>query len=159
GIGIFRDLPFSPYATDMSLPAAEQEPDAMREMAYRNIRTMTTGLTFGSTSVQTRLGSLSAWESSGDPDIAGSQIPALYSIVPGTGMDMGFVRARVADPTCPSGRFGYPCFTTGRKPVVVMLTDAPFHNGPNPAMYPYDYDPMNLGITHGTASTVVLAPG
>jgi len=44
-----------------------------------------------------------------------------------------YVPARTAG--CPAGRFGYPCFRDGSLPVVVLLTDARFHGGPEEGDY------------------------
>jgi alpha-tubulin suppressor-like RCC1 family protein len=153
GVGMFRDLPFEPYATDQSLPAVDQTADALREIAYANVRNQTPNLA----DVKLGLTEMSV-QSSGDPDIASSQIPALHALATGQGMFMGIERAAVNDASCGAGSFGYPCFPGGSKPVVVLVTDSPFHNGPNPSMYPYDYDSAKLGMLQGTTPGLTSIP-
>lgn len=55
-----------------------------------------------------------------------SQVEGLYQLVTGEGLP-GFV-----DPSfgCPGGGFGFACFATDALPVVLLFTDAPFHDGP-----------------------------
>jgi hypothetical protein len=36
-------------------------------------------------------------------------------------------------PSCPAGTWGYPCFRTGSVPIIVLISDAWFHNGPGGA--------------------------
>jgi hypothetical protein len=40
----------------------------------------------------------------------------------------GYVAAQTS---CPAGYLGYPCFRPGAVPIIVIITDAPFHNGPS----------------------------
>ena len=39
---------------------------------------------------------------------------------------------------CPAATWGYPCFRDGAIPIVVMFTDAQFHNGPDNNDFRYD---------------------
>ncbi|MGE0784578.1 MAG: vWA domain-containing protein [Sandaracinaceae bacterium] len=55
-----------------------------------------------------------------------AQVEALYQVATGEGLDP-FIQPSLG---CPGGGFGYPCFRDGALPVVLMFTDAPFHNGP-----------------------------
>lgn len=55
-----------------------------------------------------------------------SQIEALYQVATGEGLG-GYVPP---SPGCPNGGFGGPCFRVDAQPVVLMFTDAPFHDGP-----------------------------
>jgi hypothetical protein len=55
-----------------------------------------------------------------------SQVPALWAIATGGALE-GFIAAQTA---CPSGYVGYPCFRPGAVPIVILITDAAFHNGP-----------------------------
>jgi hypothetical protein len=54
-----------------------------------------------------------------------SQTAALWSTVTGRGLT-GYHGNRL---NCPAGTFGYPCFRNGAIPIVMLFTDAPFHNG------------------------------
>jgi hypothetical protein len=56
-----------------------------------------------------------------------SQVEALFQVATGRGMQ-GYVPPSAG---CPSGGFGYPCFRQGALPVILLFTDAPFHNGPD----------------------------
>jgi hypothetical protein len=69
-----------------------------------------------------------------------SQSQALWAIATGGGLGP-FLTARSG---CPAGRWGYPCFRGGTIPITVLFTDAPFHNGPNPAN---DYGSFSGGST------------
>lgn len=51
---------------------------------------------------------------------------ALYSMASGRGL-ANFLPNR----TCTNGGFGYPCFRAGTVPVAIIITDAPFWNGPS----------------------------
>ncbi|NOY94384.1 MAG: hypothetical protein GXP55_24670 [Deltaproteobacteria bacterium] len=52
-------------------------------------------------------------------------VPVLWSVA--TGMSPGGYG--ISNRTgCPAGTFGYPCFRSGAVPIVVLITDAPFHN-------------------------------
>jgi hypothetical protein len=55
-----------------------------------------------------------------------SQVEALYQLSTGEGFP-GFVEPSAG---CPMGGIGYPCFRPDALPVVLLFTDAPFHNGP-----------------------------
>lgn len=61
-----------------------------------------------------------------------SQVEALYQIATGEGISP-WVPASFG---CPMGGFGYPCFRSDALPVVLLFSDAPFHNGPGGA-HPY----------------------
>ncbi|MCB9595312.1 MAG: hypothetical protein H6719_21515 [Sandaracinaceae bacterium] len=68
---------------------------------------------------------------SGGADGPESQVEALYQAATGAGIG-GFVPARGA---CGTG-IGYPCFRPGATPIVLLFTDADFHNGPG-GVYSY----------------------
>ena len=61
-----------------------------------------------------------------------AQVEALYQAATGDGL------GDLVDPliACPTGGTGGVCFRREALPVVLMFTDAPFHNGPT-GMYPY----------------------
>jgi hypothetical protein len=62
-----------------------------------------------------------------------SQVESLYQIATGEGFG-SYVPPSLG---CPGGGFGYPCFRRDALPIVLLFTDAPFHNGPGNA-FPYD---------------------
>ncbi len=55
-----------------------------------------------------------------------SQVEALYQIASGEGLPP-WVPSSFG---CPTGGRGYPCFRDDALPIVLLFTDAPFHNGP-----------------------------
>jgi hypothetical protein len=56
-----------------------------------------------------------------------SQVEALYQVATGEGLG-SYVPPSFG---CPGGGVGYPCFRSDALPVVLLFTDAPFHNGPD----------------------------
>jgi hypothetical protein len=72
----------------------------------------------------------------GGNDWAEGQVPALWAIATGEGL------GDYLDPQtdCADGTFGYPCFRHDALPIVILMTDAPFHNGPG------DYDPYGADV-------------
>jgi len=73
-------------------------------------------------------------------DLPESQTSALYAIATGLGLD-GYLSSQ---DSCLPGEVGYPCFRNGSIPIIILITDAPFHNGPSGAN---PYDPAVLGFT------------
>jgi predicted small lipoprotein YifL len=69
---------------------------------------------------------VSAIETAQGRDSPESQVEGLYQIATGEG------RGTFVPPSfgCPRGGFGYPCFREDALPIVLLFTDAPFHNGP-----------------------------
>ncbi len=105
-VGRFEDYPVSPYGDGS-------------DTVFRLMQRMTHVLT----DVQSAVLALD-WHSGADgPE---SQVPALYATATGS----GFGSYLPAQTTCPPDTFGYPCFRTGALPIIVLMTDAPFHNGP-----------------------------
>jgi hypothetical protein len=66
---------------------------------------------------------------SGGGDGPESQVEALYQAATGAGIG-SFVPAAAS---CPSGGRGYPCFRPDATPIILLFTDAQFHNGPGGA--------------------------
>ncbi|MCS6798040.1 MAG: hypothetical protein NZ898_05875 [Myxococcota bacterium] len=79
-----------------------------------------------------------------------SQSQALFAVATGSGLG-GYLPARTG---CPAGRWGYPCFRPDTIPIIILFTDAPYHNGPNTA---YNYSASALGFTPPSWATVVSA--
>ncbi|MAC26968.1 MAG: hypothetical protein CMN31_28360 [Sandaracinus sp.] len=68
---------------------------------------------------------------SGGGDYAEGGVPAAWSVATGNGVSgSGGYPARMG---CPAGTFGYPCWREGAVPILVMVADAPFQNGPSGA--------------------------
>jgi hypothetical protein len=132
GVGQYRDFPNgSGFAFDAYGSAGD--------MPYRNEQTITGELT----AVQSALGRLSA---GGGADTPESSTEALYQTATGEGgtwtFGSGASPFTLPPAFCPSipdeyaPRRGYPCFRPGALPIVVLVTDAPYHNGPSNA-FPY----------------------
>ena len=92
-----------------------------------------------------------------------SQVEALYQTATGEG-----IGAYVAPSFgCPTGGVGYPCFRLDALPVILLFTDAPFHNGPggtNPyrcpiALSPHTYEEARLALQALDARVVGLYSG
>ncbi len=70
-----------------------------------------------------------------DPE---GDVPALWTVATGSGRS-----------GCPAGTTGYPCFRSTAVPIVVLITDVAFHNGPGGSR-PYagytDYATMSAAV-------------
>ncbi len=64
--------------------------------------------------------------SHGGGDTPESDVPALWAVSTGLGLGTYLL----PQTTCGAGEVGYPCFRNGAVPIIVLITDAPFHNGP-----------------------------
>jgi len=67
---------------------------------------------------------------SGGGDYAEGGIPAMWAVATGMGVPGAPTRT-----DCPAGTFGYPCWREGAVPILVMVADAPYHNGPSGNAY------------------------
>lgn len=108
GVGFHDDYPISPYGGASS-----------GDLVYRNTLDITTSVSAAQTAVN-------ALRTHWGNDWAEGQSQALYAVASGNGLGP-YLPARTG---CPAGRWGYPCFRDGTIPIVVLFTDAPFHNGP-----------------------------
>ncbi len=127
GVGQYRDFPNASGLFDIHAYGDSGD------MIYRNEQIITPDLS----QVQSALGRLSA---AGGSDTPEGTTEALY--LTATGMGGSWTFASGASPysvgaaNCPSApddpapHIGYPCFRPGALPIVVLVTDAPFHNGP-----------------------------
>jgi hypothetical protein len=81
-----------------------------------------------------------------------SDVPALTAVSTGHGDGRYVMDA----PACPagSGSLGYACFRSGAVPIVILITDINFHNGPGGTSA---YDNGCLGITAPTYADAVAA--
>lgn len=127
GVGQYRDFPndtggfsFDAYGGPGDMP-------------YRNEQDITDDLA----AVQAALGRLSAGGGADGPE---ASTEALYQTATGEGANWSFTggappfdlprKSCVAVPDEIGRRRGYPCFRPDALPIVVLVTDAPFHNGP-----------------------------
>lgn len=128
GVGQYRDFPNS---SDIFAFDAYGSPG---DMPYANEQNITADLGL----VQAALGRLSA---AGGADGPESSTEALYQTATGLGGHWTFAAGappfdlpRQLCPAIPdetANRRGYPCFRPDSLPIVVLVTDAPFHNGPS----------------------------
>ena len=90
-----------------------------------------------------------------------SHVEALYQTATGEGLEE-WIEPSLG---CPMGGFGYPCFREDALPVVLLFTDAPFHNGPggrspyalSPA--PHDYDDAREALVDRGIKTIGFYSG
>jgi hypothetical protein len=123
GVGAFMDYPFNPYGS----AAAGDVPfrhhlDITGDM--NRVQEELNGLTLGN-----------GW------DWAESQSPALWATATGNALVHGPAAAQ-----CDAGKVGYPCFRPGAQPIIVLVTDAYFHNGIHDAK-DYNHEAPNMEET------------
>lgn len=104
GVGQFADFAQSPYGTGSDL-------------AFDLLQIMTLD-------VPTAQAAVEALPRSDGGDQPESHVEALYQTVTGVGLG-----SWIAPHACPDG-LGAPCFRPGALPIIVLITDAPMHNGP-----------------------------
>jgi hypothetical protein len=116
GVGYHDDYPVGMYGSS---------PD----VAFGLIQTETA-------SVEDAQAAVNALPNCSGADWAESQVPALWAIATGEGLGAYLEpqTGRLA------GAYGYPCFRPGAMPIIVLMTDAPFHNGPG------NYDPYGTDV-------------
>lgn len=117
GVGSFNEYPVWPYGLQGNYPYKHwQDLSASAAGAQAAVNQLTTH---------------------GNYDEPEADVHALWAMATGNGLPgIGptyYVPARTG---CPAGTWGYGCFRTGTIPIVILVTDAPFHNGPGNA-YPY----------------------
>jgi len=115
---------------------------APADVVYRNVR----DIAASPAAAQAGVNSLTA---AGGSDWPESQSQALWAMATGNALG-GFVGSR----TCPGGRWGWPCFRDDAIPIVILFTDAPFHNG---TIGGYNYNNGTVGITTPNFTQVVSA--
>lgn len=126
GVAYFADFPYGDFGLDDDVP-------------FQLLSRITSDLVESQAAVD----QLPLLDGNDGPE---SQVEALYQLATGEGF--GDFPSYLVEPMpgCPTGGTGYPCFRDNALPVVLMFTDAPFHNGPS-GMYPYS------GIPDGTPHT------
>ena len=125
GVALFGEFPVEPHAD----PGSGVEPYALR-----------TPITTQAAVVEAALDRTPVW---GNRDNAEAVIEGLYQVATGEGL------SRWIDPGfgCAGGGVGGACFRSDAFRVVLVITDAPMHNGPGPAApgppdaFPYRFTP------------------
>jgi len=117
GVGDLQEYPVDPYGYASNFPYLHRQ-----------------DLTGSVAAAQAAVNALS---NNGNITWPESSTQALYAMATGSGLGP-YYPART---TCPAGRWGYPCFRDGTVPIVVLLTDAGYMNGPTNRD---DYDPREF---------------
>ena len=107
GVGHFEDYPVSPYG---------QTGDS----SYENIANL-------DADPESMVAGVAALPNGSGADIPESHVTALWTVAKG---DPTPTMPLQPEPTCGAVYFGYPCFRPGSLPVILLVTDAQFHNGP-----------------------------
>lgn len=132
GVGSFVEYPVDPYGVSGNLPYVHH-----------------LDITDDTVAAQNAVNGLST---NGNKSWPESATQALYTMATGNGLN-GFVPSQGG---CGTDEWGYACFRPDSIPIVVLITDAPFHNGPNPA---HDYEIHNFALgQYDVPPTVVPIP-
>lgn len=121
GVAIFGEFPVFPHAR----PGADVGPYQLRVPITRDIPRIESGLS-----------ETPVWGNLDDPEAA---IEGLYQVATGEGLAPWIPESS----GCPMGGIGGPCFRTEAFRIVMLVTDAPMHNGPPdvPPVAPYRFTP------------------
>lgn len=119
GVALLGEFPVEPYGPPTVLPYQLRQP-----------------LTRDTSQVEAALDNLPSW---GNYDYPEAQVEALYQVATGAGLEP-WISPSLG---CPAGGVGGACFREDALPVILLITDAPFHNGPPtvPPFAPYDFTP------------------
>lgn len=124
GVALFGEFPVSPHGGSDVRPYELRSP-----------------ITTDVTRVEAALDETPVWANRDDPEAA---IEGLFQVATGLGYGdpatPGFIPASTG---CPRGGFGGVCFRDDALPIVMLITDAPMHNGP-PGVEPddpYEFSP------------------
>jgi hypothetical protein len=97
--------------------------------------------------VQHVVDAVSAFVADSNRDYPEATTQALYSVVTGQGLG-DLVPNRAACPD--AGRWGYPCFRPNVLPIIILITDADFWNGPVANGHTYGNPPFDGTLGMGT---------
>ena len=115
GVAHFDDLPIGGYGSS-------------GDWGYNNLQSITSD----AGAAQTAANALPNHYGADGPE---SHTVAMYATVTG---DHTRTRPAIPAPACPAGTWGYPCFRDGAVPILIVITDAPMHNGPSGNNYGSD---------------------
>ena len=105
GVGGFDDYPVNPFGWTGD------------RVFYQEQR-----MTSSTTAAQSAVGRLTVHDGNDRPE---SHVPALWAIATGSGLGPSYLLAQTL---CGVDEYGYPCFRDDSIPIVVLISDAPFHN-------------------------------
>ncbi|MFH1437533.1 MAG: hypothetical protein ABIJ56_17635 [Pseudomonadota bacterium] len=128
GVGHFEDYPVTPYGSS-------------GDTSYENLANL-------DADPESMAAGVAALYSGGGNDYPESHVTALWTVARG---DPAPTMPRQPEPACEGSQFGYPCFRRGSLPVILLFTDAPFHNGPRNA------NPYGEGIAAPSYDETVTA--
>jgi hypothetical protein len=117
GVVLAGEFPVRPHGP------RDVQPYLLRTVVTTDVRT-----------VEAALSDVPSWANFDDPE---AQVEALYQLATGEGL-LPFIEPSFG---CPMGGTGAVCFRHDSLPVVVLITDAPFHNGPDGANPYEEVDP------------------
>ncbi|NOY92372.1 MAG: hypothetical protein GXP55_14355 [Deltaproteobacteria bacterium] len=134
GVGFHRDFPFGDPGGVFSGSAYY---GASSDQPYKNEQDITADLS----AVQSAFGRLSAGGGGDNPE---AQVEALYQTATGEGANWSYSgsgggnfnlprRSCPSIPDEPAPRYGYPCFRRGALPIIILVSDVTWHNGPSGA--------------------------
>ncbi len=133
GVGHFQDFPFSHDCRfgDFNCLTRTGNYGDTTDRAYVHVQDITSNVG----NVQNALNGLALGSGRDNPE---SHVEALYQTATGEGGSWSWESRTysIAPRTCPSildesgVRRGYPCFRPGSLPIIVLVSDVEFHNGP-----------------------------
>jgi hypothetical protein len=142
GVVTFADFPVDPYGAPGD-----------------SLFTLERGLSNQFSQLQGVIGHINVANGGDNPE---GDVEALYQVATGEGLDHWVPRAG----GCPSIGTGYACFRPGAEQVIILITDAPFHNGPGgsnpyaraqfaPYGVPHTYDQMVTALRERLHARVI----
>jgi hypothetical protein len=155
GVGQFRDYPYHyayEYYWDDDIEDwvfTDYNPYDYQLVPYSHLLDMSTDFALAQTSIN-------LLSTQGNTDWPECDTQALYAMATGKGLGP-WLPTRTA---CANGGFGYPCFRPNSIPVILVITDAPFKNGPN-NISSFNYGQASYGTPDGNdvpASALELPP-
>jgi hypothetical protein len=108
GVATYSDFPITPYGDRMDIPF-----------------TLVTPIDRSLANIQGALNSVMAGGGGDNPE---AMVEALYQVATGEGY-LPWIPPRA--PCASPGRLGYACFRREAQPILVLIADAPSHNGPS----------------------------
>lgn len=155
GVGHFQDFPFSGNCGLFDIACAMRPVNygADTDRAYIHVQDITNNLG----NVQSALNGLALGNGT---DLPESHVEALYQTATGEGGSWSWngrthsiaPRTCPAIPDEPATRRGYPCFRAGSLPIIVLVSDVQFHNGPGGSAAYREISPTPHSFEQATAA-------
>lgn len=163
GVGTFEDFPFSDYVCFGIFCSGDYFGDP-GDVPFQHVQDITGTLP----SVQTALNGLTTAIGGDCPE---SQSEALWQVATGAGGNYRFRdgdRYNIPAGSCSGGGVGFPCFRPGALPIIIMVTDAGWHDGVGganpysgftPAAHNFNQAADAINAIGGRYIGVALTPG